>query len=55
MPKVSVVTSVFNGEASLEECVQSILDQTFEDFEFIILNNGSTDKTAGEMSSKQPR
>ena len=45
MPKVSVVTSVFNGEASLEECVQSILGQTFEDFEFIILNNGSTDKT----------
>jgi glycosyltransferase involved in cell wall biosynthesis len=46
MPKVAVVTSVYNGEDFLEQCVHSILDQTFRDFEFIILNNGSTDETA---------
>ena len=46
MPKVSVVTSVYNGETYLEECVDSILNQTFQDFEYIILNNGSTDRTA---------
>jgi glycosyltransferase involved in cell wall biosynthesis len=46
MPQVSVVTSVYNGEAYLEECVNSILNQTFQDFEYIILNNGSTDRTA---------
>jgi cellulose synthase/poly-beta-1,6-N-acetylglucosamine synthase-like glycosyltransferase len=46
MPQVSVVTSVYNGETYLEECVDSILNQTFEDFEYIILNNGSTDGTA---------
>jgi GT2 family glycosyltransferase len=45
MPQISVVTSVFNGEAYLEECVDSILNQTFQDFEYIILNNGSTDRT----------
>jgi glycosyltransferase involved in cell wall biosynthesis len=46
MPKVSVVTSVRNGEAYLEECIDSVLNQTFQDFEYIILNNGSTDGTA---------
>jgi glycosyltransferase involved in cell wall biosynthesis len=46
MPKVSVVTSVYNGEAYLKECVDSILSQTFKDFEYIILNNGSNDRTA---------
>ena len=46
MPQISVVTSVYNGETYLQECVDSILKQTFEDFEYIILNNGSTDGTA---------
>ena len=45
MPKVSVVTSVYNGEAYLEECVESILNQTYVDFEFIIINDGSTDNS----------
>ena len=45
MPRFSVVTSVHNGETYLEECVNSILNQTFKDFEYIILNNGSTDRT----------
>ena len=46
MPQVSVVTSVYNGEAFLEECLNSILNQTFQDFEYIILNDGSTDCTS---------
>ena len=46
IPQVSVVTSVYNGEEYLEECVDSILNQTFQNFEYIILNNGSTDGTA---------
>ena len=46
IPKVSVITSVYNGEAYLKECVDSILNQTLQDFEYIILNNGSTDRTA---------
>lgn len=56
MPQISVVTSVHNGEAYLEECVESILNQTFQDFEYLILNNGSTDRTAEILDQyKDPR
>ncbi len=43
--KVSVVMSVYNGENYVNEAVRSILNQTFTDFEFIIIDDGSTDKT----------
>jgi glycosyltransferase involved in cell wall biosynthesis len=36
---------VYNGESHLEEAIQSILDQTYSDFEFIISDNASTDRT----------
>jgi glycosyltransferase involved in cell wall biosynthesis len=44
-PRISVLTSVYNGEKYINECVDSILNQTFSDFEYIILNDGSTDQT----------
>ncbi len=44
-PKISVVMSVYNGEKYLKEAIQSILQQTYQDFEFIIINDCSTDKT----------
>ena len=44
-PKVSVLTSVYNGENYIKQCIDSILDQTFTDFEYVILNDGSTDQT----------
>jgi glycosyltransferase involved in cell wall biosynthesis len=44
-PLVSVVMSVYNGDQYVPESVESILNQTFTDFEFIIINDGSTDKT----------
>lgn len=44
-PKVSVVMSVYNGERYLSEAVESILSQTFRDFEFIIIDDGSTDSS----------
>ena len=42
-PVISVVMSVHNGEKYLREAVESILNQTFRDFEFIIIDDGSTD------------
>ena len=48
---VSVVMSVFNGERYLNASVDSILGQTFRDFEFIIINDGSPDNTAEILGS----
>lgn len=45
MPKISVVMSVYNGEKYLKESIESILNQTERDFEFIIINDGSTDNS----------
>ena len=44
-PRISVVLPVYNGEKYLNESVQSILNQTLKDFEFIIINDSSTDNT----------
>lgn len=45
MPKISALLSVYNGERYIEETIESVLNQTFSDFEFIIINDGSTDST----------
>jgi len=42
-PRVSVVLAVYNGQRYLHEALASILDQTFSNFEFIVVNDGSTD------------
>jgi len=44
-PQVSVITTVYNGMEYLPETVESILQQTFQDFEYIIVDDGSTDQT----------
>ena len=44
-PMISVVMPVFNAEKYLDEAIESILNQTYKDFEFIIINDGSTDKS----------
>ncbi len=45
-PTVSVVMSVFNGQAFLSEAIESILGQALREFEFLIIDDGSTDRTA---------
>ncbi len=44
-PKISVLLPVYNGEKYLNEAIESILSQAFTDFEFLIINDGSTDKS----------
>ena len=43
MPKLSVIVPVYNTEKYLRECIESILAQTFTDFELILVDDGSTD------------
>ena len=52
-PLVSVVMAVYNGEKHLKEAVDSILNQTFRDFEFIIIDDGSTDSTPAILMHHQ--
>ncbi|MDD2766379.1 MAG: glycosyltransferase [Candidatus Moranbacteria bacterium] len=44
-PILSVVVAVFNGERFLSEAIDSILSQTYDNFELLIINDGSTDDT----------
>jgi glycosyltransferase involved in cell wall biosynthesis len=44
-PKISVIMSVYNAETYLEKSINSILNQNFKNFEFIIINDGSTDNS----------
>jgi hypothetical protein len=55
-PLVSVVLSAHNGAADLAKAVDTILAQTFSDFELIAINNGSTDGTAAVLNGlRDPR
>lgn len=44
-PKISIIMSVFDGSRYLSECVSSILGQTYGDFEFLIIDDASSDST----------
>lgn len=50
-PKVSIIMSVYNGEPYLSESIFSILSQTFTDYEFIIIDDGSTDNSLNIIKS----
>jgi glycosyltransferase involved in cell wall biosynthesis len=57
-PLVSILTPVYNGETYLRECIESILRQTYQNWEYIIVNNRSEDATlaiAEEYARRDPR
>ena len=43
MPKLSIIVPIYNVEKYLPRCIESILNQTFREFELILINDGSTD------------
>lgn len=51
MPKVSIVLPTYNGEKYIEESINSILKQTYQDWELIIVNDGSNDNTSNIVKS----
>ena len=57
-PLVSIATPVYNAEEHLEECLLSVLAQTYQNWEYIIVNNCSTDRSleiAEKYASEEPR
>jgi glycosyltransferase involved in cell wall biosynthesis len=57
-PKVTVLTTVYNGERYINEAIQSILAQDFTDYEYLIVDDGSTDSTPQILqwwSERDPR
>lgn len=46
MPKVSIIIPAYNSEATIARCLESILKQTYKDYECIVINDGSNDNTS---------
>lgn len=58
MPKISVLMSVYNCEATVKNSIDSIISQTFTDWELIICDDGSKDNTyklLQEIAKEEPR
>lgn len=45
-PKISVIIALYNAELTLKRCIDSVLNQTLDDFELILINDGSIDNSA---------
>lgn len=45
-PEISIILCVYNGEKTISQAIESIVKQTFKDWQLLIVNDGSTDATA---------
>ena len=45
MPKFSIIIPVYNVEKYIKKCVDSVFNQTFKDYEVIVVNDGTPDKS----------
>ena len=54
-PRASIIVSTFNGERHLKEALESLLSQSFSDFELIVVDDGSSDRTAVILESFRDR
>ena len=50
-PKISVITPLFNARKTIKKTMLSVLGQTFKEFEFIIVDDGSTDESVSIVKS----
>jgi len=54
-PLISIITTVYNGEEFLEEAIKSVIDQTYDNVEFIIIDGSSTDETVNIIKKYEER
>ena len=54
-PKISVVMTVYNAEKFLDEAIRSVLGQSFAEFEFIVVDDGSTDRSVDRVKAYTDR
>ena len=50
-PKISVLMACFNSSKTIKESIDSVLDQTFRNFEFLIIDDGSSDDTFKKLQN----
>lgn len=55
VPAISVITALYNTEAYIGQCLESLLAQTFQDFEVIVVDDCSTDKSAAIVAEIAPK
>ena len=58
MPAISIIIPVYNAERYLRQCIESVIAQTFKDWEAILVNDGSKDDSltiCNEYASKDDR